>query len=183
MFSEDPRFNVVATASDGERLLDAVARIDADVVVMGWVMPYLDGEGVLRRLRERPNAPRVVVYTGLEDSEIPKRAMALGGAAYVSKQQPPEELLDTVGAVAAGRMVFPYLDVNALEEAPLGRLTPREHDVLAALASGRTVNQIAGGLGVSPNTLKFHIKNLYDKLGVRNRAQAVVKYLSAKAEP
>lgn len=180
MFDEDERFRVVATAIDGERLLDAIERFDVDVVVMGWLMPFLDGEGVLKRLQERAGPPRVVVYSGLQDPALPRRVMALGGAAFCSKQQPPEELLDTVAAVASGRMVFPYLDLTAGDDNPLAELTEREREILGALSSGRTTAQLAKDFRISPNTLKFHLKNLYLKLGVSNRAQAVALDLSRK---
>lgn len=177
LFDEDERFLVLATATDGERLLDAVARFGADVVVTGWVMPFLDGAGVLRALRERPGAPRVVVYSGLEDPELPREVRALGGAGFCSKQQPPEALLETVVAVAAGMMVFPYL-AGATPEDPFAQLTERETGILHALAAGGTSIQLADRFGISPNTLKFHLKNLYAKLGVGNRTQAVALYLS-----
>ncbi len=179
-FSEDHRFRVVAVASDGERLLQALDRLRADVVVMGWVMPYLDGAGVLRALRNRADAPKVVVYSGTGDPDIPRQAMALGGAGFCSKRGSPQELLETVAAVAAGRMAFPFVDVRSLIDSPLNVLTERELEVLAKLSTGGTVVQIARGLGISPNTLKFHIKNLYGKLDVRNRAQAVATYLTKR---
>ncbi len=177
-FSEDHRFRVVAVASDGERLLQALDRLRADVVVMGWVMPYLDGAGVLRALRSRAEAPKVVVYSGAGDPDIPRQAMALGGAGFCSKRGSPQELLETVAAVAAGRMAFPFVDVRSLIDSPLSALTERELEVLTKLSTGSTVVQIARGLGISPNTLKFHIKNVYGKLEVRNRAQAVATYLT-----
>ncbi|MSO89219.1 MAG: response regulator transcription factor [Rhodospirillaceae bacterium] len=179
-FSEDHRFRVVAVASDGERLLQALDRLRADVIVMGWIMPYLDGAGVLRALRGRANPPKVVVYSGADDPDVPRQAMALGGAGFCSKRVPPQELLETVAAVAGGRMVFPFVDVRSLIGSPLGALTGRELEVLAALSTGGTVTQMARGLNISPNTLKFHIKNLYGKLRVSNRAQAVATYLTKR---
>ena len=136
LFDQDKRFRVVATASDGERLLDAIERFPVDVVVMGWLMPYLDGEAVLRRLRGRFEAPRVVVYSGLMDPGLPRRVMALGGAAFCSKRQPPEELIDSVVAVAAGRMMFPY-EATLSQGDPLADLTEREREILTSLVSGR----------------------------------------------
>lgn len=179
VFSSDDRFRVVATAADGELLLAAIERFLPDVVVTGWRMPHLDGEGVLRALRDRAEKPRVVVYSGLEDPAVPARVLALGGAGFCSKRAAPEELLETVAAVAAGRMVFPYLDASRAD--PMAALTARERAVLDALAGGRTVKELARDLGLSPNTLKFHIKNVYDKLGVKSRAEAVTLYLSGRS--
>jgi two-component system nitrate/nitrite response regulator NarL len=177
VFEEDERFLVVATASDGERLLDAIDRFPVDVVVMGWLMPYRDGEAVLKQLRKRPTAPRIVVYSGLEDPSVPRRVMALGGAGFCSKRVAPEELREVVAAVAAGRMVFPY-EAAQEQDDPLAGLTEREGEILAALAGRQRTAQLAHTLGISPNTLKFHLKNIYLKLGVANRAQAVALHLS-----
>lgn len=179
LFDEDERFRVIATASDGERLLDAIERFAVDVVVMGWLMPYLDGEGVLKRLQGRGGAPRVVVYSGLEDPSLPRRVMMLGGAAFCSKRVSPEELRDVVAAVAAGRIVFPYEAAHGADD-PVQALTEREGEILHALAGAHGLAQLAHQLGISPNTLKFHLRNIYQKLGVANRAQAVALYLSSR---
>ena len=179
LFNEDERFRVVAAASDGGRLLDAIERFPVDVVVMGWLMPHLDGEAVLKTLRERSEKPRIVVYSGLEDPSVPRRVMALGGAAFCSKRVSPEELRDVVAAVAAGRIVFPYEAAQG-ESDPLAGLTEREREILKALAGAHSAGQLAHALGISLNTLKFHLRNIYQKLGVANRAQAVARYLSTE---
>ena len=82
-------------------------------------------------------------------------------------------------AVAEGRMVFPFMDMSQPGGDPFASLTSREQELLAALAHGRTNAQIAGDLEISLNTVKFHLKNLYGKLSVRNRAQAVAHYLKS----
>ena len=168
------RFSLVAVASDGEGFLEAVGRVHLDVGVIGWVMPNRDGRGVLEALKDRPESPRMVVYTGDPDPTLPRRALALGAAAFVSKREPPERLLDAVEAVARGQMVFPFLDVRGgLDADPLGGLSPRERELLGALGSGQTNAELARNFGVSVNTVKFHLRNLFDKLRVRSRAQAV----------
>jgi DNA-binding NarL/FixJ family response regulator len=180
MFAEDGRLNVVATASDGERFLDALNRFHFDVVVCGWVMPYCNGREVLERLAKRPGAPRVIVYTGDPDPEAPRTAMRLGAAGFYSKSEPPEALIDIVDAVARGSMIFPFIPINGEDKDPMRILTPRERELLAMLAQGLTNFEIAGKLKVSPNTVKFHLRNLYDKLNIRNRAEAVALHLSAR---
>jgi two-component system nitrate/nitrite response regulator NarP len=177
MFENDQRFHVVAVAADGERFMEAVDRLSFDIGIIGWEMPYLSGSAVLRTLRGREDAPRVVVYTGSQELDIPRQAMALGAAGFCHKSDPPERLVETVLTVAQGRMAFPYVDVRLLELNPLAGLTDREREILAALAQGMTNQQLADTLKISLNTVKFHLKNLYGKLGVDNRAQAVAKYL------
>jgi two-component system nitrate/nitrite response regulator NarP len=87
-----------------------------------------------------------------------------------------------VATVAAGRMVFPFLDVRALKRDPREELTDREKTMLSALARGRTNNELAKELGISINTVKFHLRNLYEKLGFRNRSQAIAFYYSHDSE-
>ncbi|MFA7429038.1 MAG: response regulator transcription factor [Rhodospirillaceae bacterium] len=180
LFAGDDRFTMVATTPDGERFLSAVERLVFDVGIIGWEMPYLDGRGVLQTLQGKPNVPRMIVYTGSANPDVPRLAMALGAAGFCSKSDPPAQLLETVAAVADGRMMFPFVDVSQLASDPFAGLTPRERELLAALAGGLTNAQIAGKLDISLNTVKFHLKNLYDKLGVSNRAQAVAHYLKGR---
>ena len=180
VFEEDERFRLVAVTADGERFIEAVERIPFDVGVIGWEMPYMDGRGVLQALRNRADAPRIIIYTGNAHPEVPRQAMTLGAAGFCSKREPAAQLIDTVLAVAHGRMVFPFIDVSSLATDPLAGLTPRERELLTALASGLTNQQMAGQLDISLNTVKFHLKNLYDKLAVGNRAQAVAFYLKGR---
>lgn len=180
LFAGDERFSLVATTPDGERFLSAVERLTFDVGIIGWEMPYLDGRGVLQALQGKPDVPRLIVYTGSPNPDVPRIAMALGAAGFCSKSDPPAQLLETVAAVADGRMMFPFVDVSQLASDPFAGLTPRERELLAALASGLTNAQIASQLDISLNTVKFHLKNLYDKLGVSNRAQAVAHYMRGR---
>ena len=180
---QDARFNLVVTACDGERFLDAVRRFSFEVAVIGWEMPFKGGRAVLEALREQASGPRIVVYTGADDPAIPRQVMALGGAAFISKREPPERLLETLLAVAAGRMVFPFLDVRRLDKDPLGALSARERELLEALGTGKTNAQLARTLGVSINTVKFHLRHLFEKLEVRNRAQAVQVWHESRGSP
>ena len=177
LFENDERFRVVAVAADGERFIEAVDRLSFDIAIIGWEMPFLSGSAVLRALRGREDAPRLIVYTGSQELDVPRQAMALGAAGFCHKSDPPERLVETVLAVARGRMAFPYVDVRLLELNPLAGLTDREREILEALAQGMTNQQLANAFGISLNTVKFHLKNLYGKLSVDNRAQAVAKYL------
>jgi two-component system nitrate/nitrite response regulator NarP len=181
VFNDASGFTVVAVAADGELFVEAVSRLEFDVGVIGWEMPYLDGRGVLQELRDNADAPRIVVYAGGPSNDVPRLVMALGGAGFCPEDAPTDVLLETVAAVAQGRMMFPYIDVRTLETDPFSHLTHREREILPSLRTGRTTAQIASDLGISVNTVKYHLKNLYGKLGVRNRAQAVDAYLTAQA--
>jgi len=176
LLSEDARFEFVAVSADGEELLRNIEHTSPDVIVSGWVMALGDGKYILDHLQTIQAPPQVVIYTGAEGEFIPSKVMAHGGAAYVSKSVEPQELLDTIAAVGNGKMVFPFLDVKQINNNPLTNLTKREVEVLSSLAAGRTNKEIALDLSVSSNTVKFHVRNLYQKLNVKNRSQAVSLY-------
>jgi two-component system nitrate/nitrite response regulator NarP len=177
LLSEDSRFELVHVASDGQEFLRNLERQPVDVGVTGWIIGPSDGRYILDHLDADSKPPRIVVYTGDESKSVPSIVLAHGGAAFVAKSEQPEVLLDTIATVAGGRMVFPYMDVRAVNQNPLATLTRRELEVLSDLASGRTNKQIARDHGVSLNTVKFHVRNLFQKLGVNSRSQAIAMYL------
>jgi len=179
LLSEDVRFEVASTSKNAEEFLAQVSTVEMDVAVVGWVIAPGDARFILDHLRTRQKAPRVVVYSGIESETVPAHVMAHGGASFVSKNEQPEYLLDTIAEVARGRMVFPYVDVSRINANPLSTLTRRELEILSSLAAGRTNKEIAAEKGVSANTVKYHIRNLFEKLGVSNRGQAIALYLKA----
>ena len=179
LFSEDDRIQLVSDSEDSDGFLKLLESVPMDVAVVGWIIPPGDARFILDRLQTRKNSPRVVVYTGFESESVPAQVMAHGGAAFVSKNEQPVHLLNTIVQVAGGSMVFPYLDVSQLNANPLGTLTKRELEILASLAAGRTNKEIAAEKAVSTNTVKYHIRNLFEKLGVSNRGQAIALYLKS----
>ncbi|KAA5604545.1 response regulator transcription factor [Roseospira marina] len=182
LLGADPRFNLLGTAEDGELFLRAVDRLTFRVGVIGWIMPYMDGATVLRALRERPEAPRILVYTGDPNPAIPREVMDLGGAGFCTKSESPERLLAAIDTVARGHMTFPYTDVTrrtAPVASPLDALTAREREMLACLAEGQSNARIADRFGISVHTVKFHLKNVFGKLAVSNRAGAVAVYVAS----
>jgi two-component system nitrate/nitrite response regulator NarP len=178
LLDRDPRFNLVLTVKTSSAFLQSVARTRVDIGVIGWALPPGGGGAILETLRDQPEAPRIVVYSGGLDPDLARKVMGFGAAGFCSKSEAPERLLDTIAAVAAGQMVFPYVDVRGLHSDPWDHLTPRERELLAALAKGDSNDQIARALGLSINTVKFHLRNLYDKLAIKNRAQAVAFFYS-----
>lgn len=178
IFDRDRRFSLVSTAKTAEGFLEACLRAPVPLGVIDWSLPLLGAERLLAILRDRPSPPRVVIYASSTDPDIPRRAMAAGAAGFCTRDTPPEQLLDIVAAVAAGRMVFPFLDVRSLRRDPREELTEREKTMLSALARGRTNSELATEIGISINTVKFHLRNLYEKLGFRNRSQAIAFYYS-----
>lgn len=179
LLSEDERFNLIVTCADGERFIEAVDRYDFDIGIIGWLMPNGNGKFIMDHLQNRADAPKIIVYTGDESEATAAQVMARGGAAYVSKSRTPDVLLNTAKNVAEGQMVFPYLDVRKINSSPLTTLTKKELEVLSSLAMGRTNKEIAREMEVSQNTIKFHVRNVYEKLSVRNRGEAIALYLKS----
>ena len=177
IFSEDERFSLVHIAASCEEFLENAVQNKIDVGVIGWIIGPCDGRFILDHVNAQENPPRIIVYTGHDSEAVPAQVMAHGGAAFVSKSEQPAVLLDSIEAVANGRMVFPYIDVRKIYDNPLATLTRRELEVLSDLAAGRTNKQIARDQDVSLNTIKFHVRNLFQKLGVNSRSQAIAMYL------
>lgn len=173
LFERDRRFSLVATSKTAEGFLESCLRVPVDIGVIDWSIPQLGAERLLGILRDRPTAPRIIVYAPSADPDVPRRAMAAGAAGFCDRDAPQEQLLDIAATVAMGRMVFPYVDVRALKTDPRESLTEREKTMLAALAKGRTNTELAADLGISINTVKFHLRNLYEKLDLKNRSQAI----------
>jgi two-component system nitrate/nitrite response regulator NarP len=153
----DGRFEVAGALPTGSSFLAFAEQHPADIAIIGWALPY----------------------TGEPGKDVLRQAVRLGAWGFISKSDEPIVLLDAVAAVARGRMSLPYVDLQSLTSDPLGELTARERELLVALANGWTNLQIASRIGISRNTVKYHLKNLYDKLGVSNRAMAVALYMSA----
>ena len=179
MFKQDDRFDVRATATDGELFLKLVERISFDVGIIGWKMPYSDGHQVLTNLRERRSPIRVVVYSG---ADVSRQVRVLGGAGFYSKAKPPEGLIDLVCQVGQGNSIFPYEKHEAKTDLRLSSLTSRELEILEILSQGYSNRKIAGKLEISDNTVKFHLKNIYEKIQVDNRTQAVAFYNQLQKE-
>jgi DNA-binding NarL/FixJ family response regulator len=178
ILSRDGRFEVLGSVSTGKDFIDAIARRPVDIGVIGWALTDMSGGDVLATIKRRQAATRIVIYTGELAGDVLKPAIRAGAWGFISKSDEPEALIETVAAVARGRLCFPFVDIETLNQDPLDMLTARERELLAALTNGWSNLQIAARIGISRNTVKYHLKNLYDKLGVNNRAMAVALYMS-----
>lgn len=165
---------LVAVAATAEDAMVAFRQQRPDVTLMDVRLAGTNGIDALAAiLREFPDS-RVIVLTTVEgDAEI-KRALRAGAVGYVLKTAPPEELLDAVRTVHAGRRAIPP-DVAARLAAHYTDedLTRREIDVLGLIRDGHRNKQIADKLGIAETTVNFHIRNLVEKLGAHDRAHAV----------
>ena len=177
IFERDSRFSLVATSATAEGFLGTVMRVPVQVGVIDWGLPVLGGAKLIEVLREQENAPRLVVY-GDDARDLPRLAMAAGAAGFASRGGEVEALLNCCAEVATGKMVFPFIDVRELQNDPIHSLSRKERATLEALSKGLTNRELARELGISTNTVKFHLSNLYEKLSVRNRSQAIAYYYS-----
>ena len=183
MLQCDGRFAFCGSVQSGREFLDLAARPQFDVAVVGWKLAEMDGADVLAELRSRGHNVRTVIFSNDHDMGIVKQAVRLGAQGFCFQFDDPPVIFETILAVAHGRICIPYIDVTKVNDTPLSRLTVRERELLAMLADGWTNLQIATRTGISENTVKYHLKNLYDKLAVRNRAMAVALYSSERRRP
>lgn len=179
-FDRDRRFSLVVTSATAEGFLGAVMRVPVSVAIIDWTLPALGGQKLIEILRDQPGAPRIVVYGDEARGEVVRAAMLAGAAGFVPRSAPAERLLETCLAVSAGQMVFPFLDVRDIQADPISQLTRRERALLEALSKGQSNKELARGFEISENTVKFHLSNLFEKLGVKNRAHAIAFYYSSR---
>lgn len=178
----DERLELVAACEDGRAALEAIERLRPEVAVLDRQMPDLGAQEVLEALEAREHETRVVVLSAFTEGAMALAAIEAGAAGYLSKDAPRSALCDAVVRAARGEVVMPA-DVQSAVAAALrerrqragGPLTPRELEVLQALAAGLTAPQIAGQLMIGRTTVKSHLASLYEKLGVGDRAAAVAE--------
>jgi DNA-binding NarL/FixJ family response regulator len=176
----EPDIDVVATATDGERALDAVRRFAPDLLIVDLEMPYMGGLACLRQIRAEDLPVRVLVLSAFSDAHTLREAIENGADGFALKTGAPEAILAAIRQVAHGQLVFPQAArrwlADSQKRAPSNQLTDREEDVLRLLADGASNAQIATSLGLSQSTVKFHLRNLFTKLGVTNRTEAAARY-------
>jgi DNA-binding NarL/FixJ family response regulator len=185
LIETQPDLEVVAEVADGLAAIAEATTSRPDVVLMDIRMPRLDGIEAARRILElRPNPAKVVMLTTFDLDEYVFDALSAGASGFLLKHAPPEELLFGIRAAADGHaLVAPALTRRLIEQfasvrpraAPeLNRLTDREREVLILLVRGRSNAEIARELVVGESTVKTHVTRVLTKLGLRDRAQAVI---------
>jgi DNA-binding NarL/FixJ family response regulator len=179
---------VVGDAADGAAAVAAARELRPDVVLMDVRMPVLNGLEATRQLLDgRPDAPKVLILTTFDLDDYVYAALRAGASGFLLKDAPAADLVQAVRVVAAGegllapsvtrRLIAEFASrpaANRPSPTALNALTPRETDVLRLIARGRSNQEIAADLVVAEQTVKTHIGRILAKLGLRDRAQAVV---------
>lgn len=175
---------IVAEASTGEQALALAAEHSPDLALLDirYAGGGIDGLEVARRLADAMPTLGVVLFTMHDSADYLRAAIAAGARGFLAKDAARNEVLAALAQVAAGGVAFPpALMRRAVSEdqagpalAAIKRLTPREREVLTALAGGSTNKEIAIALSITPGTVKTHVERLIGKLGVRDRTQAAI---------
>ena len=185
LLSGEPDITVVAEASDGREAVEKAARFRPAVVLMDIRMPELDGLEATRRIIAADEHARVLILTTFDLEEYLYEALAAGASGFVLKDDPPEQLIAAIHTVAAGnallspavtkRVIRQFARIPRAEPpAALGELTAREQEVFRLIAGGLSNAEIGEQLFITDTTVKTHVTHVLQKLGLRDRVQAVV---------
>jgi DNA-binding NarL/FixJ family response regulator len=184
LLADEPDFEVVGQASDGREAVQQARQLKPDVLLLDVAMPRANGVDALRELGASDDGPHVLLLTvAIDDAQLVE-ALQLGARGVVLKEAATELLYKAIRSVVAGQYWIGRETVTDIvrhirdqaERArkgaiPADRLSLRERQVIAGVASGESNKEIAGRLGLSEDTIKHHMTNIFDKLGVSNRAE------------
>lgn len=175
-----PDIVIVGEADRGDAVFNLVSALSPDVLLLDMEMPGKSGREVARDLQIAGSPVRVLALSAYDDEDYIMELLATGAAGYLCKEEAPETIVEAVRGVARGEEGWFSRRVTARmasaarkqQQTPV-TLTEREEEVLKYLAEGWTNNRIAVQLNVTERTVRFHLTNLYDKIGVGSRAEAV----------
>ncbi|MDP3210439.1 response regulator transcription factor [Methylotenera sp.] len=178
LLESDADIKVVAEAESGELAIQRYVEHKPNVVVMDITMPGIGGLEAIERILAKDNTARILVLSAHEDSVHPKRVLNAGAMGYLTKRSAAEELIKAIRTVASGKK---YLEASVAQQMaiqqlsgdqnPVDVLSPREFEVFMALAKGKTTNEIAETLFLSPRTVGTHLYNIKQKLNANNSAE------------
>ncbi|MGO9919265.1 MAG: response regulator [Isosphaeraceae bacterium] len=174
-----PDMEVVVAVGNGREAIESFRALRPDVALLDLRMPVLGGVQAIEEIRREFPSARIIVLTTYDGDEDVYRALQAGAAGYLLKDTTTEALLRAIRSVAAGqRYVPPEIAARLVERTMAGPgLTAREVEVLGALATGKTNKEIAAEFFITEGTVKSHVNNILDKLGVRDRTEAVMEAL------
>ena len=178
LLESDTDIKVIAEAESGEQSIQRYVEHKPNVVVMDITMPGIGGLEAIERILAKDSSAKILVLSAHEDSVHPKRVLNAGAMGYLTKRSAAEELIKAIRTVASGKK---YLEASVAQQMaiqqlsgdqnPVDVLSPREFEVFMALAKGKTTNEIAETLFLSPRTVGTHLYNIKQKLNANNSAE------------
>jgi DNA-binding NarL/FixJ family response regulator len=183
LLNEDQRVQVVGQALDGQEAVKLAAKLKPDVVLMDLKMPVLDGIEATRQITEADPDIKVLMLSTFDTDSNVIHALKAGASGYVLKDASADAIASSIVAVMSGERVMASAVANRVLEMLTGRATPkefydgltsREVEILKLLASGMANKQIAHRLKISEKTVRNHVSNTYEKLGISDRSRAVL---------
>ena len=183
---QTPGFKVLQTFSTAETALASIPALKPDVVLMDINLPGMNGIECLRQLKAACPELQILMLTVYEESDQIFNSLLAGASGYLLKRTPTPQIIESISQVRAGgspmtaniaRKVVQYFNRMGNRASECDRLSPREREVLELLARGDAYKQIAEKLGVSLETVRMNVKNLYTKLHVHSRGEAVAKLM------
>jgi two-component system, NarL family, invasion response regulator UvrY len=182
---------VIAEAENGEEAIKLYMEHKPNVIVMDITMPGMGGMEAIERILTKESSAKILVLSAHEDSVHPKRVLNAGAMGYVTKRSAAEELIKAIRAVASGKK---YIEANVAQQMaiqqlsgdqnPVDVLSEREFEVFMSLAKGKTTNEIAETLFLSPRTVGTHLYNIKQKLNANNSAEiALIAMRSGLIDP
>ena len=178
LLETDPDIKVIAEAESGEQAIQRFVEYKPHVVVMDITMPGIGGLEAIERILAKDSSAKILVLSAHEDSVHPKRVLNAGAMGYLTKRSAAEEMIKAIRIVATGKK---YLEASVAQQMaiqqlsgdqnPVDVLSPREFEVFMALAKGKTTNEIAETLFLSPRTVGTHLYNIKQKLNASNSAE------------
>jgi DNA-binding NarL/FixJ family response regulator len=184
--NDAPGFNCVAECSSAEEALKVLPKISPEVVLMDIHLPNMSGMACTRRLKDICPATQILILTVYEDNEKVFGALKAGASGYLLKRADPADILRAIQEVKQGgapmssqiaRQVVQSFREDTADARKVEELSEREEEILEQLAKGYSTKEIAERTSVSVNTVRTHLQHIYEKLHVRSRTEAVLKYL------
>ena len=186
LLNGSPGFTCVAAYGNGEDALNGLPPLNPDVVLMDINLPGISGIECIVRLRELGIPSLFIMLTIFEDSDAVFQSLSAGASGYLLKQTPPAKLLEAIQEVNAGgspmsreiaRKVIQSFQVPPANRMAESGLTKREEEILLCLIKGLLYKEIADQMCIGIETVRTHLRHIYEKLQVRTRSEAIVKYL------
>lgn len=178
----EPEFDLIGIVEDGRALIDAVEKLQPDVIVVDISMPLLNGIDAVRKIKKTDDRIKVVFLTMHPDVTYAVSAFEAGASGYVLKHSAPTELLTAIRSALRGKnYVTPLLadefnqqpNANASRRDEAARLTERQREILQLLAEGKSAKEVAAILNISPRTTEFHKYRIMENLGLKTSADLI----------